>query len=241
MQDKSHQLEFCPALQHLLGERVCHGKSGREFTNLGSLSTINNLVTLRELMIGLKPARTLEVGLCFGGSGLVFTATHRDLGHAPTRQHVALDPYQSSVWDGCGLQNIDRAGLAGYLDFRPNFSSLELPKLVGEDNRFGLVYVDGSHLIEDVFVDAYFVTRLLTDDGVVAFDDSSDPHVRKVLKFLRTNCRMSLKEIDLGPYRADRGTTLRYRAARMLGKVQMTAFRRIGQIDRDWNAPYHPF
>jgi len=235
------ELAFCPALVGLLLSRRAVGRTGKVFEGLGALSTLNNQIALRRLMRGLNPARTLEIGLSFGGSGLVFTASHRDLCHTPTRQHVALDPFQSSVWDDCGLQVVEQAGLAGYLDFRPAFSSLELPKLIGEGARFDLVYVDGSHLVEDVFVDAYFVTRLLTEGGVVAFDDSTNPHVHKVLQFLRTNCRAGLEEIDLAPYRADRGKTLRYRVARMLGKVQMTAFRRIGKTDRPWNAPFHSF
>jgi hypothetical protein len=31
--------------------------------------------------------------------------------------------------------------------------------------RFGLAYIDGSHLFEDVFVDAYYVTRSVEQGG----------------------------------------------------------------------------
>jgi hypothetical protein len=152
-----------------------------------------------------------------------------------------MDPFQSEVWDDAGLVAIERAGLAGYLEFRSAFSHLELPRLLGEEVSFDLVYVDGSHLVEDVFVDAYYVARLLTLGGVVVFDDSADPNVHKVLRFLRANCRKGLEEIDLAPFRSDRGMTARYRTARILGKVQMTAFRRVGEISRAWNAPFHSF
>ena len=73
----------------------------------------------------------------------------------------------------------------GYLDFREECSALELPKLMKQGARFDLVYIDGSHLFEDVFIDAYFVARLLTQGGVVVFDDSTNPHIAKVLRFLR--------------------------------------------------------
>jgi hypothetical protein len=232
---------FCPVLAELIDSRQTTGRSGKVFEGLAGLSSFNNLVILRGLMTTLKPARTLEVGFAFGGSGLVFTASHRDLGHPPSRQHVALDPFQGTLWDDCGLLAIERAGLTEYLDFRPAFSSLELPKMLSGGERFNLVYVDGSHLVENVFVDAYYVARLLCEGGVVAFDDSTYPHVRKVVKFLRTNCRTGLEEIHLLPYRADRGTSYRYRIARLLGRVQMTAFRRIGVIEREWNAAFHPF
>ena len=86
---------------------------------------MNNLIVLRGLMLELKPEHTLEVGLSFGGSCLVFTASHRDLGHAPAGQHVALDPFQKQVWDDAGLVAVEKGGLAGYLDFRSAFSSIE--------------------------------------------------------------------------------------------------------------------
>ncbi len=234
-------LAFCPELLELQRSRCVRGRSGRQFERLEALSSENNLVTLYRLMRTMKPARTLEIGLSFGGSGLVFTSGHRDLGRAPGRQHVAIDPFQASVWDDCGLWAIERAGLAGYLDFRPAISSLELPRIVSEGARYDLVYIDGSHLVEDVFVDAYFVTSLLADGGVVAFDDSPDPHVRKVLRFVRSSWRAGLEEMDLGPFRPDGGATLKYRAARLLGRTQMTAFRKVGQIARPWNAPFKRF
>ena len=234
-------LGFCPALAEIVERRSAIGRSGRVFDGLAALSSVNNLVTLRSLMLGLKPARTMEIGLAFGGSGLVFTASHQEAGHTPTRQHMSIDPFQQSVWDDCGLLSIERAGLSAYLDFRPVLSSLELPKLVSQGEAFDLVYVDGSHLFEDVFVDAYFVTRLLRQNGVVLFDDSPDSHVQKVLRFLRSNCRSGLEEVDLSPYRGDAGTSVRYRMARLLGRVQLTAFRRVGPAEREWNSPFHSF
>jgi hypothetical protein len=232
---------FCPSLGELAASRRAVGRSGKSFPDLAALSSVNNLIVLRRLMRRYKPARTLEIGLSFGGSCLAFAGSHRELGHPPTRQHMALDPFQQSVWDDCGLLAIEQADLIGYLDFRSTFSSLELPRLLGEGARFGVIYIDGSHLVEDVFVDAYYATRLLNEGGVIAFDDSSDPNIQKVLKFLRSTCRTGLEEINLAPFRADRGATFRYRVARMLGKVQMTAFRRVGNIERAWNAPFRPF
>ena len=181
-------------------------------------------------MLDLKPLRTLEIGLSFGASCLVLAASHRDVGHRPIGQHMALDPFQLGLWDNCGLNALEAAGLSGYVDFRPAFSSLELPKLLQEGSHFDLVYIDGSHLIEDVFVDAYFVMRLLSEGGIAAFDDSTNPHVRKVLRFIRTNCQQGLTEVDVGSYRPTETRTLKYQCAKILGKVQMTAFRRIGPV-----------
>jgi Methyltransferase domain len=221
-------LPFCPQLGELIEARE------------GGVSTVNNLVILHNLFAEIRPKRTLEIGLALGGSALLFTASHREAGHPPMAQHTAIDPCQTSFWNNGALIALDNAGLRGYLDFRPEFSSIALPNLVREQARFELVYVDGSHFFDDVFVDFYFTTQLLADGGIVAFDDSTDPHVRKVLRFIRANCSC-LSPVDLSRYREDEGTTLRYRAAKTFGRIQLTAFRKIGPWIREWNVAFKNF
>lgn len=234
-------LSFCPELVELLSTRRVSGRSGKVFEELSALSTINNLLTLRNLYLELKPRRTLEVGLCFGASALLFAGLHRAAGSPPSRQHLALDPFQTSVWDDAGVLQIERAGLAPFFDFRAAYSCLELPRLFGEGAKFDLIYVDGSHIVEDVFVDAYFSCRLLNEGAVVAFDDCADPHIAKVLAFIGRNLQSSFEEMRLAPFRVDGGRTLRYRAAKILGKTQLRAFRRIGPADRKWDAAFTNF
>jgi len=157
--------EFCPVLTELLRTRRAVGRTGRVYNGLAALSTVNNLQTIRCLMHELRPLRTLEIGLSFGGSALVFCASHKELCRPPEGQHTALDPHQATVWDSCGLMAVERAGLMSYLDFRAAYSAFELPRLVEQGAQIDLVYVDGSHLFEDVFVDAYYVARLLAPGG----------------------------------------------------------------------------
>jgi hypothetical protein len=157
--------DYCPVLAEMLRTRRAVGKTGRVYEGLSALSTINNLHTIYALMHETHALRTLEVGLSFGASALVFCATHKELGRPGEAQHTALDPFQATVWDSCGITALERAGLMGYMDFRKAYSALELPRLVESGARFGLIYIDGSHLVEDVFVDAYFAIRLLTEGG----------------------------------------------------------------------------
>ena len=235
------QFGFCQELQAILDTRRVIGRTGKCFDGLNALSTENNLRILRSFCMEFQPRKTLEVGLSFGGSALVFTASHRDIGSQPQRQHVAIDPFQLTVWDDCGLLALERAELLSYLDFRGNFSAFELPKLYEAGDRFDLVYIDGSHLFEDVFVDAYYLLRLLSDKGIVTFDDSSNPNVAKVLQFIRKNYKDSLEELDLTGYRQSNTQKFAYRLARKFGKAQFTAFRRLGKIEREWNALFHNF
>jgi predicted O-methyltransferase YrrM len=236
------KFQFCPVLLDMLKTRRVVGRSGKVFEGSHAVSTPNNLVMLRRLMLEMKAERTLEVGLSLGGSALVFTATHRDLGHAGRHEHAAIDPYQSTVWDSAAIVALERANLLDHLEFKAGLSALELPKLVEAKQSFDLIYIDGSHIVEDVFVDAYFAVQLLSDDGIVAFDDCYSPHIAKVLRFIRRNLRAGLTEIDLLQYRdASSAQKLKYRLARLMGKTQMAAFRRIGNTARNWDAPYREF
>jgi Methyltransferase domain len=116
-----------------------------------------------------------------------------------------------------------------------------LPKLVSEGQQIDLVYIDGSHLFEDVFVDFYFVSRLLSDGGVLLFDDCSDPHVRKILRFIQTNCMKSLVPYDLSAYRMDQGKSMRYMLGGLIGRRQLLAFQKIGHPERAWDSVFVDF
>ena len=234
------EFQFCPELVRLYRSEFAEGSGGERFA-LSGCSTANNLISLARLFQAHRPSRTLEIGLCLGGTCLLFTALHQMSAASPARQHVAIDPFQRSRWKNAGLLAVERSGTSGYLDFREELSAFALPRLASENARFDLVYIDGSHLFEDVFVDFYYTARLLNPGGLVAFDDCSDPHVSKVLQFLCANLSGMFDELDLAPFRADHGRSLRYRAARILGRLQMRAFRKVGTGERTQNARFRSF
>lgn len=179
--------------------------------------------------------------MAFGASALLFTACHRESGHPPNRQHTAIDPYQTTYWDNAGIAAIERAGLADYLELREQLSSLELPVMLQKGELFDMIYVDGSHMFEDVFVDFYFVRQMVAPNGIVAYDDCSTPEVAKVIRFIRKNMAQCFAEIDLSPFRWDGGKSFKHIVARALGRVQMVAFRRSGPSGRMADAPFHDF
>lgn len=221
---------YCPELERAMSAESFVGATGKVFRGRGSLSTPNNLAVIRAYMLDRKPARTLEVGLCFGASALAIAASH-------TGRHVAIDPYQRTTWDGVGLLAIDRAGLAPRFELREGQSCAELARAFAAGERYDFIYVDGSHIFEDVFVDAYFGARLLSEGGMIAFDDCTDPHVAKVLRFIR-RCVPGLPEADLSAWHPE---GRRHRLARWLGRAQLVAFRRTGDVERPWDARFTPF
>lgn len=87
---------FCPELLRILTKRATVGRSGKVFEGLHDLSTRNNLVTIRNALLELRPAASLEVGLGFGGSALAISSTLREIWGVETCRHVCIDPFQSS-------------------------------------------------------------------------------------------------------------------------------------------------
>jgi predicted O-methyltransferase YrrM len=225
--------DFCPVLDEMLATGTTVGASGKQFTGLQSNSTLNNLRFIQQTMRERKPRRTLEVGLAYGASTLVFCSEHHRLGHEAARQHTAIDPYQPyPLYDEAGVNAVKRAGLADFLDYKPEFSEFVLPRLLETHQRFEFIYIDGSHLFENVFLDAFYAARLLNDGGWMAMDDSSDPHIAKVNDFIRTNLSGAMKEISPGA---------RSSFAGLLGKRQLTVFERLPydgpHPPRKWDTP----
>lgn len=223
-------LDFCPTLATMHAQGYAEGRSGKHIST-GPMSTANNILVLRNLMLQRRPENTLEVGMRMGGSALAIMQTHKDLGHNPRKQHVAMDPYQNDPFnDASGLVAAERAGLDGYLEFHNEPSSLAMPSLVQKERTFQMIYVDGSHEFENVFLDAYFSVQLLSIGGIVVFDDCVSPHIKKVLRFVQRNFTNCLSEIDIAPYRPE--SALRYRVANAVGRAQIRGFEKIGPMER---------
>lgn len=228
----SSNLDFCPALSSLYKERRVVGRSGKVFEELGALSTVNNLLHIRALMLELALERTLEIGMAFGGSALTFASSHRDLGRAPLRQHTAIDHAQNSYWDDAGKQNLERAGLAEYVEVIEQYSAFALPRLITEQRKYDLIYVDGSHQFEDVLVDFVFCHELLNVGGMILFDDSTDSQVAKVLRFIESNYDEIYRAEPL--LRGNPKQRLKRRLARILHKNQLTAYRKLRDGRQNW-------
>lgn len=235
-----HEFEICPALLEMLESGKTMDATGTEHS-IHSTSTLNNLLTIRRLFESVRPSSTLEIGLGFGASCALFAALHKNQGATGTGQHIGIDPLQETLWKNTTPSLLKRAELENYTRLLTRSSALELPTLVQESCKFDLIYIDGSHLFEDVFVDFYFSRLLLSLNGIIAFDDCAMTHVAKVLAFIRSNLSASFEEIDLSSFRADKGKSLKYRIARILGKTQMRAFRLIGDCERPQFSPLGNF
>jgi predicted O-methyltransferase YrrM len=138
---------------------------------------------LRELAVASGAERTIEVGLALGMSALFLCQAVLERGG----RHVAIDPYQRESWNGAGLRTLREAGVGEVVEVIEEESQLALPRLVGEAREFDFAFVDGDHRFEGVFLDLYFMTRLVRPAGLVVVDDMWMPAVRLAVAYVERN------------------------------------------------------
>ena len=225
-----------PALGKLLSSTELTGKTGKKVSTRG-FSTLNNLWVLSCLFAEIKPSRTLEVGMALGASSTLFSSLHRQQNPQAVGVHHAIDPFQSEHYDSCTPVFLEQNNLEGVTVLHEKLSSLALPSLVEHGLKFGLIYIDGSHLFEDTFIDFYYSAMLCDVGGCIALDDCRDSHGLKLVRFVRTNLRDFFEEVSPYPYQlgSKAKRMLKEFAAKPLGQQQMVVFRKKREGGRDWN------
>jgi predicted O-methyltransferase YrrM len=144
---------------------------------------------LRDLAIGRGAQRTIEVGLALGMSALFLCQAVLVRGG----RHVAIDPLQQESWSGAGLRTLRDARVDDVVEVIQEESQLALPRLVAEGREFDLAFVDGDHRFEGVFLDLYFMTRLVKASGMIVVDDMWMPSVRTAVAYIERNLGATLE------------------------------------------------
>lgn len=140
---------------------------------------------LLQLCIENGVKRSLEIGFSFGMSTTHLLIANHVVGG---EIHIAIDPFQlSQFYQGAGLKNVYNQNLGGRFGWVAGMSNVVLPSLLEKGQRFELVFIDGSHLFSDTFIDAYYAYHLVPVGGLIVFDDKYLGAVRTVMNILRTN------------------------------------------------------
>jgi predicted O-methyltransferase YrrM len=135
--------------------------------------------------------RTVEVGFALGLSCLHICAGLLCAGGASPR-HVALDPTEGVHWRNAGLRLVERAGASAMVDLLEEESSVGLPRLFAEGERFDLAFIDGDHRYDPAFVDLYYATRIVVPGGLILVDDMWMPAVRLAVAYFEANLELEL-------------------------------------------------
>lgn len=141
---------------------------------------------LRDLLVGERVATVIEVGLAYGSSALAIGEALVSVGAARPR-HVIIDPYQASAFAGVGLRLLQSAGLDAIVRLIERPSSIALPQLIGAEFVADAAFVDGSHRFHEVFVDLYFLRKIVRPGGIIVVDDHWWPSVRVAVHYFEIN------------------------------------------------------
>lgn len=140
---------------------------------------------LRDALVHEGARVVIEIGLAYGSSALA-------IGEAlcttdAVVAHVIIDPHQEHAFHNVGWDAVRTAGLADVTRLLTEPSSLALARLVGEGFQADAAFVDGSHRFHEVFVDLYFLRRLVRPGGLIILDDAAWPSVATALRYYDIN------------------------------------------------------
>jgi predicted O-methyltransferase YrrM len=160
---------------------------------------------LRDLLIAERARTVVEIGLAYGSSALaigeaLLTGEERAAGEAlPTGEalltgeeraaprHVVIDPFQFDAYNDVGWNLMGRAGLDRIAELIRTPSSEALPRLLAEGLVADAAFVDGSHRFHEVFVDLYYLRKIVRPGGLIVLDDDWAPSIRTAVRYYERN------------------------------------------------------
>jgi len=141
---------------------------------------------IRDLLIAEDAEKVVEIGLAYGSSALAIGEALASVG-AEQPTHVIVDPLQATNWSNVGWQLVQSAGLDAIARLVQQPSSMALPRLIAEGFSADAAFVDGSHRFHEVFVDLYFLRKIVRAGGLIILDDHWWPSVRTAQRYYETN------------------------------------------------------
>jgi len=141
---------------------------------------------LRDLLIVEGAETVVEVGLAYASSALAIGEALVTVG-PPHPRHLVIDPFQESAWSNVGWDLLCSAGLDTIATLVLTPSSLALARLAAEGLIADAAFVDGSHRFHEVFVDFYFLRKIVRPGGLVIIDDNWAPSVRTAARYFERN------------------------------------------------------
>jgi len=148
---------------------------------------------LYRTVLALRPVLVVEIGMAHGVSTLSILAGLMQTGG----RLISIDPYTD--WESgklAALHGVYRAGFAGIHRHLQLRSYEALPRLLLEETRVDLGYIDGCHDFDHAFIDFFFLDRMIPPGGVLGFNDAGWPTVFKVIQYLRKH--REYEELDVG-------------------------------------------
>jgi predicted O-methyltransferase YrrM len=148
---------------------------------------------IRDLLIAEDAEKVVEIGLAYGSSALAIGEALVSVG-AGRPAHLIIDPLQETAWSNVGWRLVQSAGLDTIARLVQQPSSMALPRLIAEGFSADAAFVDGSHRFHEVFVDLYFLRKIVRAGGLIILDDHWWPSVRTAQRYYETNMGWQVPE-----------------------------------------------
>jgi predicted O-methyltransferase YrrM len=142
--------------------------------------------SLRDMLVAEGAHSVIEVGLAYGSSALAIGEALCSVGGGQV-SHIVIDPFQAAAYDNVGWDVLVTAGLTAQTTLISEASSISLARLAGDGVSADAAFVDGSHRFHEVFVDLYFLRKLVRPSGLIILDDASWPSVAKAVRYFDLN------------------------------------------------------
>ena len=173
-------------IEELYASGVIQGEDGTELRILPMSLTPERGAFLRDVCRAERPGSTIEIGMAYGLSTLFILQTLLE-NSGTSCGHTVMDPFQTSTFHDAGRRAIREAGVEELVDFHQDYSEYVLPRLLREGRRFDLAFIDGNHRFDHVFVDLFYIDRLLKPSGMLVLDDCFLDSVHTACRFVQTN------------------------------------------------------
>jgi predicted O-methyltransferase YrrM len=190
---------------------------------------------LTRIVQAVKPKTSLEIGMAYGVSALYICEALSQLPHQA--RHIVMDPFQSTQWRGIGRHNVAEAGYAHLLEFHEDRSEFVLPRLLAAGTTVEFAFIDGWHTFDQVLLEFYYVNRMLSVGGVIAFDDAERRGINRVIRHALSYSAYRVFEPERG---RSEDVTIGGRVRRQLSRLPKAAsFIRRDVLYRDWDLGIH--
>jgi len=149
--------------------------------------------SLQKFIQDENPQTVIEIGLGYGFAALnVFAA--KDLSKKNDFRFITIDPKQKNRFSNIGLQLLRKVDVFEYVEFHNDSSELTLPRLIMAKEKADFAIVDGNHRFEHVFVDLFFLERILKGGSLIFIDDMQLPGIKKAVSFFVKNLEWKIEK-----------------------------------------------
>jgi hypothetical protein len=159
-----------------------------EYRRLTSHTRQSEHDEIRKRLVETKAKNTLEVGLAYGTSALVFAEYHQRAKNTGVC-HTAIDPNQygsgEGHWEGIGVQNLKRVGFIRGRNWRlVEKSSVDALPDLAKKLKVDVALIDGYHLFDYTLMDVFYCLKMLKVGGVLIVDDKKMRAIKAVAQYI---------------------------------------------------------